>query len=167
MLLGEADGDNDGKELGWVVGPAVGMVDGNDDGVKLGLTLGLTLGDSDGTNEGNELGLLDGLTLGDSDGECEELGLLEGSFDGEDVGFAEGGATGNELGLTVTVGFGVSGGPLNPPPHTQLKELVPTRTNQVILKYFIHSANINLKILASDKGDLPCFVGYVAKVSVT
>jgi hypothetical protein len=51
------------------------------------------------------------------------VGSLDGLFDGLAVGFTEGDADGKELGFTDTLGLGVSGGPLNPPPQTQLNDI--------------------------------------------
>jgi hypothetical protein len=96
--LGGEEGTNDGNELGALVGRILGMDDGDGEGTELGLSLGLTLVTSDG----------------------DVVGSLDGLFDGLAEGFTEGDADGKELGFTGSVGLGVSGGPLNPPPQAQL-----------------------------------------------
>ena len=80
----------------------LGALEGDAEGNEEGKELGLLDGDPDGLDDGDELGLALGLLEGDALGLA--LGLLDGNALGLDEGFIEivGVAEGDELGLSVS-----------------------------------------------------------------
>lgn len=101
-------GDKDGVDDGRAVGFRDGFTDGMDDGMRVGILVGV----ADGDNDGSAVGVVDGLSDGCIDGNVDGLvdGFAVGTTDGRDEGYTVGSAVGVMDGLSDGVIDGIDDG---------------------------------------------------------
>lgn len=110
-MLGDAEGNLLGLELGFVEGALLGLNEGLFEGDGLGLLdgalLGFKLGLPEGAFEGFLEGDFEGFLLGAPVGDLE--GLLDGDLEGSPLGIDEGSGVNSAVGVGACVGGAVVG----------------------------------------------------------